>query len=175
MTSAEALGWWLAGRPQTEARGPFIETRIPLDRETSERLLYLSKRFAIPKRTLLRELVRAAVDDIFAVIPSDQPLAGLVCDPGDGRVTPEGAREGKASDANPQRVRPLLARQCRPHGLRHHSRRVPADHEQVLGEGRWHRRRASGRKRCLRFGPRLLVPPQARVGRPQALGGSFER
>ncbi len=71
LTSAEALGWWLAARPQTEAREPFIATRIPLDRETSERLLYLSKRFSIPKRTLLRELVRAAVKDIFTVIPSD--------------------------------------------------------------------------------------------------------
>jgi predicted DNA-binding protein len=100
LTSVEALGWWLAGRPQTEAREPFIETRIPLDRETSERLLYLSKRFAIPKRTLLRELVRAAVDDVFAVIPSDQPLARLVCDPGDSRVTPEGAQW-----FDPQRVK----------------------------------------------------------------------
>ena len=34
MTSVEALGWWLADRPQTEAREPFIETRMPLDRET---------------------------------------------------------------------------------------------------------------------------------------------
>lgn len=92
MTSVEALGWWLAGRPQTEAREPFIETRIPLDRETSERLLYLSKRFAIPKTTLLRELVRAAVKDVFAVIPSDPRLAGLVCDPRDGGVTPEGSQ-----------------------------------------------------------------------------------
>jgi hypothetical protein len=65
---------------------------MPLDRETSERLLYLSKRFTIPKTTLLRELVRAAVKDVFAVIPSDPPLAGLVCDPGDGRVTPEGSQ-----------------------------------------------------------------------------------
>ena len=81
MTRVEALGWWLAGRLQTEAREPFIETRMPLDRETSERLLYLSKRFAIPKRTLLRELVRADVDDVFAVNPSDPPLARLVCDP----------------------------------------------------------------------------------------------
>jgi hypothetical protein len=71
VTSVEALGWRLAGRPPTEAREPFIETRIPLDRETSERLLYLSKRFGIPKTTLLRELVRAAVKDVFAVIPSD--------------------------------------------------------------------------------------------------------
>jgi hypothetical protein len=92
LTRVEALGWWLAGRLQTEAREPFIETRMPLDRETSERLLYLSKRFAIPKRTLLRELVRADVDDVFAVIPSDPPLARLVCDPGDGRVTPEGSQ-----------------------------------------------------------------------------------
>jgi hypothetical protein len=100
LTSVEALGWWLAGRPQTEAREPFIETRVPLDWETSERLLYLSKRFAIPKRTLLRELVRAAVDDVFAVIPSAQPLAGLVCDPGDSRVTPKGAQW-----FDPQRVK----------------------------------------------------------------------
>ena len=71
MTSVEALGWWLAGRPQIEASELLIETRLPLDRETGERLLYLSKRFAIPKRTLLRELVRAAVKDVFAMIPSD--------------------------------------------------------------------------------------------------------
>jgi hypothetical protein len=89
LTSVEALDWWLVGCPQTEAREPFIETRMPLDRETSERLLYLSKRFAIPKTTLLRELVRAAVKDVFVVIPSDPPLARLVCDPRDGGVPPE--------------------------------------------------------------------------------------
>jgi hypothetical protein len=81
VTSVEALGRWLADRPQTEAREPFIETRMPLDRETGERLLYLSKWFAVPKTTLLRELVRAAVKDVFAVIPSDRPLAGPACDP----------------------------------------------------------------------------------------------
>jgi hypothetical protein len=92
LTSVEALGWWLAGRPQTEASELLIEARIPLDRETGERLLHLSKRFAIPKRTLLRELVRAAVKDVFAVIPSDSPLAGLGCDPRDGGVTLEGSQ-----------------------------------------------------------------------------------
>jgi hypothetical protein len=71
LTSVEALGWWLADRPRTEAHMHFVETRLLLDRETNERLLYLSKRFSIPKRTLLRELVRAAVKDIFTVIPSD--------------------------------------------------------------------------------------------------------
>jgi hypothetical protein len=73
VTSVEAPGWWLAGRPQTEARGPFIETRIPLHRENNERLLYLSKRFAVPKTTLLRELVRAAVRDVFVVIDKRVP------------------------------------------------------------------------------------------------------
>jgi hypothetical protein len=72
LTSVEALGWWLADHPQTtEAHGPFLETRLLLDKETNQRLLYLSKRFTIPKTTLLRELVRAAMKDVFAVIPGD--------------------------------------------------------------------------------------------------------
>ena len=90
MTSVEALGWWLAGCPQTEAREPFIETRMPPDRETGERLLYLLKRFATPKTTLLRELVRAAVNVVIVVIPSDPPLAGHLSDLRDDGVTPEG-------------------------------------------------------------------------------------
>jgi hypothetical protein len=80
LTSVEALGWWLADRPQTEAHRHFVQTRLLLDRETDERLLYLSKRFSIPKTTLLRELVRAAVKDIFAVIPGDPPPTALAPD-----------------------------------------------------------------------------------------------
>jgi hypothetical protein len=92
LTSVEALGWWLADRPRTEARGPFMETRLLLDRETNERLLYLSKRFSIPKATLLRELVRAAVKDVFAVIPGDPLPAELVSDLRGAGVNPESFR-----------------------------------------------------------------------------------
>jgi hypothetical protein len=48
-----------------------VQSRLLLDAETNHRLLYLSKRFGIPKTTLLRELVRAAVKDIFEVIPGE--------------------------------------------------------------------------------------------------------
>jgi hypothetical protein len=71
LTSVEALGWWPTDSPRTGAHRHFVETRLLLDSETNERLLYLSKRFNVPKPTLLRELVRAAVKDISAVIPGD--------------------------------------------------------------------------------------------------------
>jgi hypothetical protein len=83
-TSVEALGWWLADRPRTEAHGHFVETRLLLGRETNERLLYRSKRFSIPKATFLREFVRAAVKDIFAVIrairypPNSSPTCAVL-------------------------------------------------------------------------------------------------
>jgi hypothetical protein len=70
LTSVDALGWWQTDSPRTGAHRHFVETRLLLDRETNERLLYLSKRFNVPKPTLLRELVRAAVKDISAVIPA---------------------------------------------------------------------------------------------------------
>ena len=66
-----------------------LETTLLLDRETNQRLLYLSKRFSIPKTTLLRELVRAAVKDVFAVIPGDPLPAGLVSDLRGAGVDPE--------------------------------------------------------------------------------------
>ena len=93
MTSVEALGWWLADHLQTtEAHGPFLETRLLLDRETNQRLLYLSKRFSIPKTTLLRELVRVAVEDIFAVIHGDPLPTELVPDLRGAGVDPERLR-----------------------------------------------------------------------------------
>ena len=93
MTSVQALGWWLADHPRvTEAHEPFVQSRLLLDRETNQRLLYLSKRFAIPKTTLLRELVRAAVKDIFAVIPGDRPPAELLADLRGAGVDPESLR-----------------------------------------------------------------------------------
>ncbi len=89
MTSVEALGWWLADRSRTAARGPFVETRLLLDRETNQGLLYLSRRFGMPKTTLLRELVRAAVKDVFAVIPGDPLPADLISNLRDAGVDPE--------------------------------------------------------------------------------------
>jgi hypothetical protein len=92
VTSVEALGLWLADRPRTAARGPFVETRLLLDRETNQRLLYLSKRFSLPKATLLRELVRAAVKDVFTVIPGDPLPTQLVLDLRGISVDPERLR-----------------------------------------------------------------------------------
>jgi hypothetical protein len=93
LTSVQALGWWLADHPRTtEAHGPFVESRLLLDGETNHRLLYLSKRFSIPKTTLLRELVRAAVKDIFAVIPGDALPTDLVPDLRGAGVDPESFR-----------------------------------------------------------------------------------
>ena len=93
MTSVQALGWWLADHPRaTEAHEPFVQSRLLLDGETNQRLLYLSKRFGIPKTTLLRELVRAAVKDIFAVIPGDRLPAELLADLRSAGVDPESFR-----------------------------------------------------------------------------------
>jgi hypothetical protein len=69
-----------------------VQSRLLLDAETNHRLLYLSKRFGIPKTTLLRELVRAAVKDIFEVIPGDPLPAGLLPDLRGAGVDPENFR-----------------------------------------------------------------------------------
>lgn len=92
MSTIEALGWWLADQSQAEARGPFVETRVLLDRETNQQILYLSKRFGVPKTTLIRKLLQAAARDVFAVIPGDPPPYGLIRDPGGASGAPDAFR-----------------------------------------------------------------------------------
>ncbi|MBA4116493.1 MAG: hypothetical protein H0X71_08685, partial [Rubrobacter sp.] len=57
MSSVETLGRWLADCPRARDEEPPVEASLWLDRKTNQELLYLSKRFAIPKAELIQQLL----------------------------------------------------------------------------------------------------------------------
>ena len=89
MSSVESLGRWLAYCLRARDEEPSVETSLQLDRKTNRELLYLSKRFGMPKATLIQELVRAAISDVFRVIPGDPVPSELIPDLHDADVDPE--------------------------------------------------------------------------------------
>ena len=89
MSSVETLGRWLADCPRARDEEPSVETSLWLDLTTNQELLYLSKRFDVPKAELTQELVRAAVRDVFKVIPGDPIPKELIPDLHDAGVDPE--------------------------------------------------------------------------------------
>jgi hypothetical protein len=89
MSSVETFGRWLADRPRARDEEPSIETSLWLDRTTNKELLYLSKRFDVPKAKPVQELVQAAVRDVFKVIPGDPIPNELIPDLHDAGVDPE--------------------------------------------------------------------------------------
>lgn len=88
-SSVETMARWLADCPRASDEEPPVETSLWLDRQTNQELLYLSKRFDIPEAELLRELLRAAVRDVFKVIPSDPIPNEMIPDLHDAGVDPE--------------------------------------------------------------------------------------
>jgi len=111
MSSVETLGRWLADCPRARNEEPSVETTLLLDRKTNQELLYLSKRFDVPKAELVQQLIRAAVRDIFKVIPSDPIPNELIPDLHDAGVDPERFRwfdlDGVASEENEEELQAM--------------------------------------------------------------------
>lgn len=90
VSSVEALARWLNERPRDESDGSFTsETRVRLGREANRRLLYLSRRFGVPKEDLAGWLVRSAIKDVFDAIPGDPLPHRMIPDLHDAGVDPE--------------------------------------------------------------------------------------
>lgn len=87
-SSVEAYGRWLDTRPRFGTLGNSVVTTLDLDKETNSRLLYLARRFGVPKRKLAADLLRSATKDVFDVIPGDPVPASLIPDLHDAGVDP---------------------------------------------------------------------------------------
>ncbi len=111
MSSVETLGRWLSDCPRARDEEPSVETSLWLDRKTNQELLYLSKRFDIPKAEIVRQLIRAAIRDVFKVIPSDPIPNELIPDLHDAGVDPERFRwfdlDGVASEENEEELQAM--------------------------------------------------------------------
>jgi hypothetical protein len=88
MSSVEAFGRWLNERPRKDGRAT-VTTKIRLDREANRQLLYLSKRFAMPKKTLAEDLLRTALKDVFAIVPGDPVPNEMIPCLHDAGIAPE--------------------------------------------------------------------------------------
>lgn len=112
VSSVETLGRWLADCPRATDEEPSVETSLWLDRKTNQELLYLSKRFDMPKAALVQELVRAAVRDVFKAIPGDPISNELIPDLHDAGVDPERFRwfdlDGVAIDEGREELQAMM-------------------------------------------------------------------
>ena len=88
MGSEETLGRWLSKCPRPSEDAPSVGLSLPLDGEMDRELRYLSSRFGICGDDIAKELLRAALRDTFAVIPSDPIPPELLPDIHDARLDP---------------------------------------------------------------------------------------
>lgn len=109
-SSVEAYGRWLDTRPRFGTQQSAVATTLDLDEGTNSRLLYLARRFGVPKRELAADLLRSATKDVFDVIPGDPVPDSLIPDLHDAGIDPltykffdlDGAdREGLEEDTYP--------------------------------------------------------------------------
>ena len=88
MSSVETLGRWLSDCPRPLEDAPSAELSLPLDGEMDRELRYLSARFGLRGDDLAKELLRSALRDTFAVIPSDPIPLELLPDIHDAGLDP---------------------------------------------------------------------------------------